>query len=76
MKDETIPIPREEDFVAANRRRDDYALKRDQQALEFNQAISKRELAEPVNKVKCKICGKEFSEEVTSENQMTCPECM
>ena len=47
MKDETIPIPREEDFVAANRRRDDYALKRDQQALEFNQAISKRELAEP-----------------------------
>jgi len=76
MKNEiTIPLPKEEDFVAANKRRDKYALKRDQQALEFNAAIVTRQQMEARHKVKCEKCGKEFSAGITSDDSLTCPDC-
>lgn len=76
MKDEIIiPVLKEEDFIAANKRRDTYALTRDMQALEFNQAIVTRQLAEDKNPIKCDKCGKEFEAGLTSKGSLTCPEC-
>jgi hypothetical protein len=43
MKNEiTIPLVREENLVAAGKRRERYSLSRDIQAAEFNSAIAKR----------------------------------
>ena len=70
-----IPIPKEEDFVAANKRRDKYALARDLQALEFNVAIAARLLSEGKNQIKCEKCGKEFAAGLTSKASQICPEC-
>ena len=76
MKNEIIiPIIKEEDFVAANKRRDTYALTRDVQALEFNSAIVTRQLIQDKNKIKCDKCGKEFEAGITSKESLTCPEC-
>ena len=76
MKNEIeIPLPKVEDLAALNRRRDNYALKRDQQALEFNDAIAKRLLSEAKNKIKCEKCGKEFSAGDESELSAVCPDC-
>jgi hypothetical protein len=76
MKNETIiQLTKEEDFVAANKRRDKYALTRDLQALEFNQAIVTRQVADARNQIKCDKCGKEFSAGVTSKDSLTCPAC-
>jgi hypothetical protein len=71
-----IPVPREEDLVAALRRRENYALTRDLQASEFNEAIAKRLLTETSNQVKCEKCGKEFTLETDSEESQTCPDCI
>jgi predicted Zn-ribbon and HTH transcriptional regulator len=71
----SIPVPREEDIVAANRRRESYAATRDLQALEFNEAIAKRMLLEAKSQVECETCGKKFTTETTAENSTTCPEC-
>ena len=47
MKDEiSIPIGKEQDLVAADKRRYSYSLKRDLQASEFNDAITLRLAAE------------------------------
>jgi hypothetical protein len=76
MSDEiTIPVLKEEDFVAANKRRDTYALIRDLQALESNEAIAARLLAKDRNQIKCDKCGKEFAAGSTSPAFLTCPEC-
>jgi hypothetical protein len=76
MKEEiNIPILKEEDFVAANKRRDLYAASRDLQALEFNEAIVKREQMKDKNKMKCEKCGKEFAAGITSDHSLICPEC-
>jgi predicted Zn-ribbon and HTH transcriptional regulator len=76
MKNEiTIPIPKEEDFVAANKRRDQYALKRDLQASEYNQAITARLLSEVKHPVKCEKCGKEFTSGTSADNASICEEC-
>jgi len=76
MKDDTIiQITKVEDFVAANMRRDKYALTRDVQALEFNQAIVTRQASEARNLVKCDKCGEEFAAGITSEDSLTCPKC-
>jgi hypothetical protein len=76
MKNEiTIPVPKEEDFVAANKRRDQYALKRDLQASEYNQAIAARLLAEVKHPVKCDKCGKEFTSGTTADNAAICSDC-
>jgi predicted Zn-ribbon and HTH transcriptional regulator len=76
MKDDIIiPLAKEEDFVAANKRRDTYALTRDLQAREFNQAIVTREGMEAKNLIKCDKCGKEFAAGVTSKDSSTCPSC-
>ncbi len=76
MKNEIlIPLLKEEDFVAANKRRDSYALTRDLQALEFNDAIINRLHAEKKNVVKCETCGKEFSAGITSDISLKCTDC-
>jgi hypothetical protein len=76
MKDEIdIPIQKEEDFVAANIRRDNYSQIRDVQALEFNSAIASRLLAKDKNQIKCEKCGKEFTVESDTEDSMKCPDC-
>ena len=76
MKNEIeIPIQKEEDFVAANLRRDKYSQTRDLQAMEFNTAIASRLLAMDKHKVKCEKCGKEFTADAISEGLTKCPEC-
>jgi hypothetical protein len=43
MKDEiNIPVLKVENIVSANRRRENYSIKRDNQAREFNEAIALR----------------------------------
>lgn len=74
-KDIVIPLPREEDKVAASKRRENYAASRDLLALEFNEAIAKRLIMEAKNKIKCEKCGKEFSAVGDSRGSQICPEC-
>jgi hypothetical protein len=76
MKDElNVPLLREEDFVAANLRRDNYSLKRDLQAQEFNDAIVSRMVANQKNKLKCSKCGKEYEAGVGEQDLLNCPDC-
>ena len=76
MKDEIlIPVLKEEDFVAATKRRDKYSLTRDVQAQEFNSAIASRLLATATIHVKCEKCGKEFSIGNSENESQVCPEC-
>jgi len=76
MKNEiTIPVLREENHVASNMRRDKYALGRDLQALEFNEAIATRLIMERKNKIKCEKCGKEFAAGLASKDSLICSEC-
>ncbi len=76
MKDEIIiPVLKEEDFVAANKRRDTYALKRDLQAQEFNTAITTRLIADAKNQIKCDKCGKVFDAGDKLNLSLTCPAC-
>jgi predicted Zn-ribbon and HTH transcriptional regulator len=74
-KEIVIPILKEEDVVAANKRRENYAYTRDLQAREFNDAITKRLIMEAKHPVKCKNCGKEFIIEASAETIANCPEC-
>jgi predicted Zn-ribbon and HTH transcriptional regulator len=74
-KEIVIPILKEEDVVAANKRRENYAYTRDMQAMEFNDAITKRLILEAKHPVKCEKCGKEFIVEASTEGPATCPEC-
>jgi len=76
MKDEiNIPLQKEEDFVAANIRRDNYSRIRDLQALEFNTAIAGRLLAKDKSQIKCEKCGKEFAAETSINELLKCPDC-
>jgi predicted Zn-ribbon and HTH transcriptional regulator len=76
MKNEIdIPIQKEEDFVAANLRRDKYSQTRDLQAQEYNSAIASRLLAKDKVPVKCEKCGKEFTAEPATKDSTNCPEC-
>ena len=76
MKNEiTIPVLKEEDFIAATIRREKYSLGRDLQAKKFNEAIASRLLAIDRNQVKCEKCGKEFGAGITTKDIMNCPEC-
>jgi Zn finger protein HypA/HybF involved in hydrogenase expression len=70
-----IEIKKDDNFVAANKRSDTYALKRNLQALEFNEAIITRQLAESKNQVKCEKCGKEFAAGIASDTSLICPKC-
>lgn len=70
-----IPLPKEEDIAALNKRRDNYAATRDLQALEFNDAIIKRLQAEARHLIKCDKCGKEFATGTAADSTSTCPEC-
>jgi len=76
MKNEIeIPIQKEEDFVAANLRRDKYSQTRDIQAQEFNTAIASRLLAKDKSQVKCDKCGKEFKSDTETKDMTKCPDC-
>jgi predicted Zn-ribbon and HTH transcriptional regulator len=76
MKDEdSIFIQRKEDPVALEIRRQEYALKRDQHAVENNQAIAKRLIIKEKNMIKCSRCGREFSAGIVSPENI-CPDCM
>jgi hypothetical protein len=76
MKDEIdIPIQKEEHFVAANIRRDNYSRVRDLQAMEFNTAIASRLLAQDKSQLKCEKCGKEFAVEPETKDLLKCPVC-
>jgi Zn finger protein HypA/HybF involved in hydrogenase expression len=70
-----LQVKREGNFIAAENRSDKYALKRNLQALEFNEAIITRELAEARNQIKCEKCGKEFSAGIDSKDSLVCPKC-
>ena len=75
MKNEKfIPVQGEEDLAVSEVRRKEYALTRDQQALEYNEAIAKRIILIEKNIIKCDRCGKEFSANNASD-QKSCPEC-
>lgn len=74
-KEIVIPILKEEDVAAANRRRENYAHTRDLQAMEFNDAITKRLLLEAKHPVKCENCGKEFIVETSEPVTLKCPDC-
>jgi Zn finger protein HypA/HybF involved in hydrogenase expression len=76
MKNEIeIPIQKEEDFVAANIRRDKYSQTRDLQAQEYNSAIATRLLSQDKSQVKCEKCGKEFTVDPSTKDQVKCPDC-
>ena len=76
MKNEIeIPIQKEEDFVAANLRRDKYSQTRDLQNKEFNTAIASRLLSQDKSQVKCEKCGKEFTVAADSKDMLKCHEC-
>jgi hypothetical protein len=70
-----ILVVKKEEDKALVKRREDYALKRDLQATEQNEAITKRLISEESAKVKCVKCGKEFSPEDSSSDYLECPEC-
>jgi Zn finger protein HypA/HybF involved in hydrogenase expression len=74
-KEESVPLLKVEDFVAANLRRDEYALKRDLQNAKFNDAITARILADEKIKIKCDKCGKEFIQDKSSNSPLSCPDC-
>jgi len=74
-KEISIPLLKVEDFVAANLRRDNYALKRDLQNSEFNEAIVTRLRAADTIKIKCEKCGKELAITKSSKASPFCPEC-
>jgi Zn finger protein HypA/HybF involved in hydrogenase expression len=76
MKNEIeIPIQKEEDFVAANLRRDKYSQTRDLQNQEFNTAIASRILSQDKSQIKCEKCGKEFKVDADSKDLLKCPDC-
>lgn len=74
-KEISIPLTKVEDSAAATQRRDNYALKRDQQNSLFNSAIASRIEAEANIKVKCSTCGKEFPAKRSEEPIALCPKC-
>lgn len=70
-----IPVPKEEDIIALKKRREDYAVTRDLQALEYNQSIAKRILLNTRDQVRCQKCGKELSPVTGQEEILLCPDC-
>lgn len=71
---DVLIINKEKDITLAERR-EDYARKRDLQALDQNKAITKRLLLEGEARIKCVKCGKEFSAAEGSKDHQECPEC-
>lgn len=69
-----VPVPGKEDMEAAKRRREDYALSRDQQAAEYNEAIAKRYTDKKDEQIVCTKCGKEFAAPSDSSIKL-CPDC-
>ena len=70
-----IEIQKGDNLVNPNKRSDTYALKRNLQALEFNEAIIARQLAEAKNQIKCEKCGEEFVAGTASKNTLLCSKC-
>jgi len=82
---EHFPMLKEEDIIAADKRREKYTLARDLQAKEYNDAIlhrlaKEKELlksgeGEGSNQIKCRKCGNEFMVETSALRLMNCPDC-
>lgn len=70
-----VLIINKEADINLSKRRENYALKRDLQAMDQNKAITKRLLLEEESRVKCVKCGKEFSAGEGSKDNQNCPEC-
>ncbi|HKK41600.1 MAG TPA: hypothetical protein VJ963_04260 [Bacteroidales bacterium] len=70
-----IPMQRKEDTEAARKRREEYALSRDQLASEYNDAIAKSYNANKSDRVKCTKCGREFISTVDTGEEPVCPDC-
>jgi len=76
MRDEiNIPVQKVEDSVSAEERRRKYSAKRDAQALEFNEAIASRLIANLTKQVKCEKCGREFPAGPEASASLICPDC-
>lgn len=74
-KNKDIQDPQKEGNTARRKRRENYALTRDLQASDFNEAIAKRKDLKDRHLVKCEKCGKEFEAIMSSEDSTICPEC-
>jgi rRNA maturation endonuclease Nob1 len=70
-----IPVPKAEDTEAAKKRRENYALTRDIQALDQNEAIAKRFQSKSKNQIRCEKCGKAFTPDTDSKDSHICPDC-
>ena len=70
-----IVVIRKEEDASLAKRRDDYALKRDLLAAEYNDAISRRQILEGEDRARCVKCGKEFVSEKGSTDNKKCPDC-
>ena len=70
-----VLVLKKEKDASLIKRREDYALKRDLLAMEYNNAISRRLVSEEEVLVRCMKCGREFLPEKVSEADQVCPEC-
>ena len=70
-----IVVIRKERDISQAKRRDDYALRRDLLAAEYNDAISRRQILEEEDRERCIKCGKVFVSEIASKDNKKCPDC-
>lgn len=77
-----FPDSKEEDLIAAAKRRETYSLARDIQAKEFNEAIVSRlaknreKEGEDKKQFKCEKCGKDFDISISEKDEkVICPHC-
>ncbi len=71
---DVLVVKKEKDASLA-KRREDYALKRDLLAMDYNNAISRRLVSEKEIRVRCMKCGNEFLPEKDSGDYQMCPGC-
>ena len=70
-----IVVIRKEEYIILAKRRVDYARKRDLQAIDNINTISRRHHSEEIVKVKCMICGKEYPAAKNTEDSHKYLEC-
>lgn len=70
-----VPVVNKERDITLVKRREDYALNRDLQASDNNNAITKRLLSEKMISSICVKCGMEFPQLEISGDFRECPAC-
>ena len=70
-----IVVMRKQEDVSLTKRRNDYAIKRDLLAAENNSAISRRQVSENDDLIRCMKCGKDLTTEKSSLGNLMCPDC-